>query len=303
MKRVFALAGLLAACQPAAPPTPVSVWTPPPDSAIPAGPLGASIQRGRALFTHTPDSLPRFIPGTLRCASCHLENGRRATAASLAGVYARFPKYMDRTGAVIDLADRVNYCFTRSLAGSKLPAGSREMQDILAYLAFLSTGVPIGSHGVPEGMPKMPPLTGDTLRGRAIFTSTCTVCHGPEGQGTAVATALWGTKSFSIGASMARQERAASFIRHNMPFSAPGSLTDQQAFDVAAYIVSKSRPDSPGKANDWPAGGAPADVPYDTKGHRAYNPPPLLPRPATDEAIVPPPPSVVAGQPDSARNR
>ena len=28
-------------------------------------------------------------------------------------------------------------------------------------------------------------------------------------------------------------ERAASFIRHNMPFDRPGTLTDQQAFDVA----------------------------------------------------------------------
>lgn len=77
---------------------------------------------------------------------------------------------------------------------------------------------------------------------------------------------------------MARVERAASFVRHNMPYDRPGTLTDQQALDVAAYIDSQARPDSPGKEHDWPAGGAPADVPYDTRGHRASNPPPVLPR-------------------------
>jgi len=101
--------------------------------------------------------------------------------------------------------------------------------------------------------------------------------------------ALWGPKSYSVGASMARQERAASFVRHNMPFDKPGTLTDREAYDVAAYITSKPRPDMPNKTRDWPFGGAPADVPYDTRGHRAFLPPPLLPRTNPASAIVPPP--------------
>jgi thiosulfate dehydrogenase len=106
--------------------------------------------------------------------------------------------------------------------------------------------------------------------------------------------ALWGGKSFSIGASMARPERAASFIRRNMPFDRPGILTDQEAFDVATYVASMPRPDSPGKENDWPAGGAPADVPYDTKGHKAAHQPRLIPRAGNPyAAIVAPPGSVV----------
>jgi len=84
---------------------------------------------------------------------------------------------------------------------------------------------------------------------------------------------------------MARQERAASFIRHNMPFDRPGVLSNQQAYDVSAYITSMSRPDSPGKEGDWPEGGAPTDVPYATKGHKAFRPPRLLPR-ATNAAAA-----------------
>jgi thiosulfate dehydrogenase len=75
---------------------------------------------------------------------------------------------------------------------------------------------------------------------------------------------------------MARQERAASFISRNMPQTAPGTLTSQQAFDLAAYINSHPRPDSPLKEADWPNGGAPKDVPYATKNHSPSNPPPSL---------------------------
>jgi thiosulfate dehydrogenase len=270
-------------------------WQPPVVDSTPDDPFEISVLRGLALISHTRDSLPAYVGGNLNCTSCHLEEGRRATAAPLVGVYARFPMYMVRSGAVVPLEDRVNYCFTRSLAGSKLPADSREMQDIVAYLAFISRGVPNGEHMRAEGMPKMPALTGDSGRGARIFTDNCARCHGNDGAGMApLIPALWGAKSFSVGASMARQERAASFIRHNMPFDRPGVLTDQQAFDVAAYVTSMPRPDSPGKERDWPNGGAPADVPYGTSGHKAVRPPKLLPRTTNVAAAIVPPPTPVA---------
>lgn len=266
-------------------------YTPPPDTEIPNDSLGASIRRGRALLDHTTDSLPAYAPGNIQCSSCHIDAGRTRDAAGLLGVAARFPKYMDRTGAVISLQDRVNYCFTRSLAGKKIPTDSREMTDIMAYLTFISIGVPAGAHVKGEAMPQMPKLSGDTARGAEVYRTICIACHGPEGQGAPPTfPALWGKGSYSIGASMAREERAASFIKHFMPQNNRGSLTDQQAFDVAAFINSKPRPDSPWKEKDWPLGGAPADVPYKTNGHEAFRPPvTLLARPYSDAAVVPAP--------------
>lgn len=272
-------------------------WVPPADSEIPNDSLGASIRRGLALLTHTPDSLPAYAPGRITCTNCHLNGGRNPDAAPLTGSHARFPKYMDRTGAVIGLADRVNYCFTRSIAGTKLPVESREMQDILAYIAFLSRGVPVGrGHELPgaSGIASLPTdARGNVQTGAQVYTAKCLACHGPNGEGNPAippgVPALWGEKSFSVGASMARQSKAASFIWHNMPFGAPRTLTQQEALDVAAYITAQPRLDSPGKGNDWPVGGAPDDVPYATKGHAAYLAPPLLPRKNPAGTIVPKP--------------
>ncbi len=279
-----------------------ATWRAPADSEIPADSIGASIRRGLALVLHTPDSLSRYAPGNISCSNCHLGAGRNPDAAPLTGSHARFPKYLDRTGAVIGLADRVNYCFTRSLAGAKLPPESREMQDILAYIAWLSRDVPVGAGGAlpgASGVPSMPggaALAGDAGRGRQVYAARCVACHQLDGQGIRAAgasfPALWGPRSFSVGASMARQSKAASFIWHNMPLGAGRSLTPQEAFDVAAYITSQPRPDSPGKERDWPSGGAPSDVPYATHGRAAFQPPPLLPRANPAQAIVDVPRSV-----------
>jgi thiosulfate dehydrogenase len=275
-----------------------AAWRPPTEADIPNDSLGASIRRGLYLLRFTPESLPAYATSSLRCTSCHQNDGTKATAAPLTGAHARYPKYMPRSGAVIGLADRVNYCFTRSLAGNLLPTDSRQMNDILAYLAFISHDVPVGTKiAGTDGLVSMKDtLVGDLTRGETVFKRECVACHQAEGQGNGPIPALWGPRSFSIGASMAREERAASFIWHNMPQSKPGSLTPQEAFDVAAFVNSHPRPDSPGKETDWPTGGAPKDVPYATFAHSPHRPPAsLIARREAERAIVPKPPVVDGG--------
>lgn len=294
-----------ATVEPAAAPVPPAAapasaaFEPPPIDSIPAGPLGDATRRGRELFLKTSELLPEYATGNLSCGNCHLGEGRTLGAAALVGVVGRFPKYMERTGAVITLADRVNYCFTRSLAGNRLPTESKEMTEILAYLAFLSDGAP--PHGKVPGVdiPVLKGFTGDPARGEKLYTDKgCVACHQADGGGARGAfPAIWGPNSYSIGASMAREERAASFIKQFMPQTAPNSLTEQEAFDLSSFINSHGRPDSPNKEKDWPTGGAPYDVPYATQGHEAYRAPTPLPRKTPERAVVPPPPSVIKGAP------
>jgi thiosulfate dehydrogenase len=192
-------------------------------------------------------------------------DGLKPSQMPLVGVYARFPQYRARSATVEIIEDRVNDCFERSMNGNALARDSRAMRDIVAYLAFLSYGVPVGSTVEGQGLAKIDPLPGDTVRGREVFASSCALCHGADGQGTAAAPPLWGPHSYNIGAGMARVRTAAAFIKVAMPFDKPGTLTPQQAFDVATYINTRPRPDFARKQEDWPNGDPPPDVAYPTR--------------------------------------
>ncbi len=236
----------------------------PDGSRVPAGPLGKSILRGHAMLAATGDSLPSHVGNALRCTSCHLDDGRRSGAMPLTGVYARFPQYSARSGRVISIADRVNGCLQRSMNGSALAPDDAAMRDIVAYLAFISKGVAVGDTVAGEGVHALDVATWDTTAGAGVFAAHCARCHGADGGGTALAPPLWGPKSFNIGAGMARRNTAAAFIHANMPYDSAGTLSPQDAMNVAAYVTSRPRPDLPGKEHDWPFGGAPKDAPYQT---------------------------------------
>ncbi len=248
---------------------PDSVYAPPgfavpSDSLIPRGPLGASIRRGRAIMLATRDSLPDNVGNRLACTNCHREAGTRPESGPWVGVTATFPQYRARAGRVITIEDRVNGCLRRSMNGKPLDPDSRDMIDMVAYLAFLSTGVPQGHKEPWLGYHHIPTLRGDSETGGQLFAENCARCHGKDGQGLPGYPPLWGPDSYAIGAGMARIRTAAAFIRWNMPYDKPGTLTDQQAFDVAAFLLTHPRPDTPGKEYDWPNGDPPADVAYAT---------------------------------------
>lgn len=240
------------------------------DGAIPEGPIGASVRRGRAILLATKDSLPRNVGNGLRCVSCHLDEGRRPYAMPWTGVVARYPQYRSRSGAVERVEDRINECFRRSLAGAPLAHESSAMRDIVAYFAHLSRGVPVGTRVTGQGIDSVKSAArGDTANGRQVYVAQCARCHGANGEGTFGAPAAWGPRSFSVGAGMARWRVTAAFVRHNMPNDRRDSLSDQEAVDVAAYITSRPRPDLNGKERDWPKRNAPDDVAYKTLGAKA----------------------------------
>jgi thiosulfate dehydrogenase len=236
------------------------------DSVIPGGPYGDAVRRGRALVTATRDSLPAHVGNKLRCTSCHLDAGRRESGSWM-GVFARYPQYRPRSGTVETIEYRINDCFRRSMNGTALDPAGDDMRDIVAYLAFLSKGVPVSPPGPSLRLQRWAALTANTDSGSHVFAASCAKCHGSSGEGTAVAPPVWGPESYNIGAGMSRVRTAAEFISRNMPLDAPGTLRDGDAFNVAAFINAHPRPDFPGKENDWPNGDAPPDVAYPTRSH------------------------------------
>ncbi|HSA54847.1 MAG TPA: c-type cytochrome [Gemmatimonadaceae bacterium] len=224
----------------------------------------ASVRRGRALLRHTRDSLPRHVGNQLQCVSCHPADGTRPNVMPWVGIYVRFPQYRARAGATQLIEDRINDCFKRSMNGRPLVPESRDMRDIIAYFAFLSSGYPQFAQVEGQSIPPVPPLQGDTVRAAALYPAKCAACHGLDGLGTTLAPPLWGPQSFNIGAGMARLRTAAAFIKQAMPQNAPGTLTDQEAYDLARLVTSRPRPDFEGKELDWPNGDPPPDVAYPT---------------------------------------
>lgn len=228
-----------------------------------------SVRRGRALLRNTRDSLSSHVGNKLNCVSCHFLDGTQPNAMPWVGVYARFPQYRSRSGYVQIVEDRVNDCFKRSMNGKPIVPESRDMRDIVNYLAFLSLGYPQGAEVVGQGIPALTPLPGNETRGRVIFAARCSRCHGANGQGTELGPPVWGPHSFTIGAGMARIRTAAAFIKELMPRDSARTLSAQEAYDVATFISKRPRPDFKTKERDWPRGDPPPDVAYPTNAARA----------------------------------
>ncbi len=231
--------------------------------------FGKSVKRGKLYVEDTYRQLPKHVGSKLNCTNCHLAGGTTPNAGPWVGIIGEFPQYRSRTGKMDALTDRINDCFERSLNGKPLPASSNEMTDIVTYMTWLSKGYVNKAKLTGRGMPKLVLEREPNLElGQKVFLNKCASCHQANGQGFVGTDGkytyppLWGPKSFNIGAGMARLHTAAGFVKHNMPLGMGGSLTDDEAWDVAFYFSQQDRPDFLDKKNDWPKGGRPKDARY-----------------------------------------
>ncbi|HKW26409.1 MAG TPA: c-type cytochrome [Terriglobales bacterium] len=210
---------------------------------IPAGPAGESIRLGQSIFDYTPRYAAKYVGNQMNCADCHLLSGRAPYSGPMVGLAHIFPTYNERAGRVIPLFQRIQQCFARSENGRPPAPESREMQALLAYIGWLSPAKSAGHAPPGRGLVSLAKLHGDPDRGTAIYAKRCAACHGADGAGVPpILPPLWGPGSYNDGAGMSRVDQMAAFVQYNMPQNAPGTLTPQQAYDVAAYVNSKPRP-------------------------------------------------------------
>jgi thiosulfate dehydrogenase len=190
----------------------------------------------------------------------------------------QFPQYNSETGTVITIEQRINACMTRSMNGSPLPLDAPEMRAMVAYVEFLSLGVRPGEALTGYGAGQMAELdrAADLQRGQTIYKQSCLVCHGMNGEGIRrnlpttdlgyLVPPLWGPDSFNNGAGMNRLITLANFVHFNMPngtsYLLP-RLSPEQAWDVAAFVVSQPRPRKADLHKDFPdLLEKPVDTPY-----------------------------------------
>lgn len=219
---------------------PAKAWTAPDPATIPEGPLGDSIRLGLRIFNETPKYAAPYVGNKMSCGHCHIGSGTVAGGIPLVGVPGLFPVYRDREKTVVTFEERIEQCFQRSEHGHRVPNNSPEMTGLVAYAQWLSKDQVTGQPFPGRGLIKIPELNGDRERGALIYTQQCALCHGAEGAGKPPAIpAVWGPDAYDAGAGMNGVAKMAAFVQYNMPQTNPGSLTMQQAYDVAAYINSK----------------------------------------------------------------
>jgi len=230
--------------------------------AVPAGPKGEAIRYGFELVVHTQEHLKEYVGNSLTCQNCHLGAGRTPHAAPFVGLYSLYPIYRTKNDKVTTLEMRINSCFRRSMNGKPLPYDSKEMTALVSYMAWLSERIPVGTEIPERGFPRIEPTRApDPKQGGKLFTAKCAVCHGLHSEETAVAPHVWGPRSFNNGAGMAQIPTLAAFIRQNMPRDQGGTLTKDEAYDLAAFIASQPRPDFPDRIYDYPKGHNPDKAP------------------------------------------
>ena len=244
-------------------------WSPPDSTSIPNTKEGRLIAYGRDLVSHTavflgPRGKVTAITNGMNCQNCHLKAGTVFFGNNYSAVASTYPKFRARSGTIESVEKRVNDCIERSLNGKKLSDQSLEMRALVAYITWVGKEVPKDS--IPKGAGiKSPPFlsrAADSVKGKIVYQEKCSRCHGPNGKGVMSENGIeWkypplhGENSFNIGAGLFRLSKFAGYVQANMPndrasYDKP-VLTDDEAWDVSAYVLSLPRPSRDISA-DWP---------------------------------------------------
>ena len=215
------------------------------------------------------DTAMRTTGNNLECISCHLNEGTKAFGIPLNTVLDRFPQFRGRENKIGTIEDRINGCLTRSMNGRPMDNNAQEMKALVAFLGWLNkettkdVGNELYAKAMEKGLKPMewPNRPADLNHGAQVFEQQCVLCHQKNGQGTKetggqyLYPPLWGDDTYNNGAGMTILLTAASFIKYNMPFGVSHEspiLTDEEAYDVAAYMNQQLRPEKDALTADFP---------------------------------------------------
>lgn len=241
-----------------------SLWHAPDTATMP----NAQVRYGRKLIINTsyylgPKGSVAAVSNGMNCQNCHLDAGTKPFGNNFGSVASLYPKFRARSGGLESVEKRINDCIQRSLNGQHMDSLSNEMRAMVAYILWVGKDVPKGKKAEGAGLKDIAFLNrpADTLKGKIVYEKQCRVCHQKNGGGMPLGSGkgfafppLWGEKSFNTGAGLFRISNFAKYVYANMPQGATylqPILTEEEAWDVAAYVIAQARPRKDFKG-DWP---------------------------------------------------
>lgn len=100
-----------------------------------------------------------------------------------------------------------------------------------SFIAKWDIDVRPDGKGLPNG-------EGTAKHGALVYQQKCASCHGANGyEGPEDKLVTDSTGSNTIGNYWPYATTIFDYVRRAMPFNAPGSLTDQEVYDITAYLL------------------------------------------------------------------
>jgi cytochrome c len=101
---------------------------------------------------------------------------------------------------------------------------------------------------IPPDGTGLPPGSGTSAQGAALFAQKCALCHGENGKGGHAAALVGGGPITDVSASMKTIANfwpygttVFDYIRRAMPWQMPRSLTNEEAYALTAFILAQNK--------------------------------------------------------------
>ncbi|WP_029587471.1 c-type cytochrome [Bradyrhizobium sp. URHD0069] len=151
---------------------------------------------------------------------------------------------------------RKNLLKSATLLVSVLMSSAAFAQGAPAHFGFGTAVTPqdlAGYFSIPPDGRGLPPGSGNAAAGAKVFAESCAACHGDKLQGNPTA-GIGGDRLLGGRGSLATKTPVKTvesywpyattlfdYVKRSMPFSAPGSLKDDEIYAVVAYILSEAK--------------------------------------------------------------
>lgn len=244
---------------------PQQPWVEPDPKDIPKGPQGDLIRYGIELLNNTSewigpnakDHRLRFAGNNLNCVSCHQAGksglpGTKKYAIPWINVINDYPQLDTKTMTVFSLEMRIAGMMGKGAV--QIKNDSKEMRAIVAYMKWLGEKTKRNKNMVGtklDGNITLPNRPADPSRGKALYATHCTACHGEQGLGVKKPNfdtgggytfpPIAGNDTYDDGGHMYMIPLLTAFVYSNMPQGASHekpllSITD--AYDISAFVNS-----------------------------------------------------------------